>query len=79
MGYTCDVKDQLIIAPDAYYTDGTLIWPASLTYYFSKYSTFNLDERIVNQILNNKIKLNIDSSTLTELENRLMKKLSGRS
>ncbi len=54
IGYTYDVKDQFIIAPDAYYTDGTLIWPAYLTYYFLKYSTFNLDERIVIRYLTTK-------------------------
>ncbi|MDR6194953.1 hypothetical protein [Siphonobacter sp. SORGH_AS_0500] len=77
LGYSFDVVDNALIAPNAYYTDGTFVWPGYLSYYLSKYPTFNLDKEIINQVLTYERTLQaINSSRLAGIEMKLAKKLT---
>jgi len=47
MGYFIDLETNEHIAPHAYLSDGTWIWPSYYAYYLRKYRNLKLDEEFI--------------------------------
>lgn len=76
MGYFFDLKDNSLIAPDSYYTDGIFIWPSYFPYYLKKYGNYNIDKDFLEYLANINFECSrINIQNMDEMEQKLLKRL----